>query len=188
MLDISGFRALTYDPSRVDLSHVATPPYDVIDAAQREMLAHRSPYSFVRIDVPEPDSGSERYRTAADRLAGWQTEGILRRDTTPALYRYHQEFTDRELNRIVTRKGLIAAVALSPWSAGVIRPHETTFTAPREDRARLLDSTRVHLSPVFAMYEDPAGDVEQLLDTHTATPDFLAQDRRWHAASDLACR
>jgi len=139
------------------------------------MLAHRSPYNFVQIDVPDPNSGSSRYRTAADKLAGWRAGGILRRDTNPALYRYHQEFTDHQQNCVVTRKGLIAAVALSPWNTGIIRPHETTFTAPREDRARLLDTTRVHLSPVFAMYEDQAGDVEQFLGTHDTTPDLLAK-------------
>jgi len=175
MLDIAGFRGLTYDPARVDLSQVITPPYDVIDAAQRAALAQRSPYNFVRIDLPEPAASKlagDCYRAAADTLASYQTNGILRRDSAPALYRYHQEFTDREHDRTVIRKGVIAAVALSPWSAGVIRPHETTFAAPREDRARMLETTRVHLSPVFAMYDDDSRDVERLLERHGTAPDL----------------
>jgi hypothetical protein len=43
MPNISGFCALSDDPARVDLSHVVTAPYDVIDAAHRATLAQRSP-------------------------------------------------------------------------------------------------------------------------------------------------
>ncbi|HET9621313.1 MAG TPA: DUF1015 domain-containing protein [Kofleriaceae bacterium] len=169
MLDIAGFRGLTYDPAKVDLSHVITPPYDVINADQRAALAERSPYNFVRIDLPEQSAAhADRYRSAADTLAGYQASGILRQDTARSLYRYHQEFTDRERQCRVVRKGVLAAVALSPWSAGVIRPHEHTFKAAREDRMRMLEATRVHLSPVFATYEDDARDVERLLEAATA--------------------
>jgi len=136
----------------------------MIDATERTALAHRSPYNFVRIDLPEPIASQDCYRVAADTLASYLANGILHRDVAPTLYRYHQEFTDRERDRVVIRKGVLAAVALSPWSAGVIRPHETTFAAPREDRARLLEATRVHLSPVFAMYDDESGDVERWLE------------------------
>jgi uncharacterized protein (DUF1015 family) len=174
MPDIFGFRALTYDPMKVDLSQVVTPPYDVIDAQQRAKLAHRHPNNFVQIDLPEPDHGTDRYRAAAEKLALWRADGTLRRDAAPAVYRYHQVFTDQEIGRSVTRRGLVAAVALSPWSEGVIRPHETTFSGPREDRERLLDATRVHLSPVFAMYDDQGGEVEQMLDTGSSTPDLAA--------------
>jgi uncharacterized protein (DUF1015 family) len=173
--DIAGFRALTYDPTRVDLSQVVTPPYDVIDARERAKLASRHSHNFVRIDLPEPaEAGADRYRTAAETLEYWLADGTLRRDTTPAVYRYHQVFTDQEQGHSVTRKGLVAAVQLSPWSDGVIRPHETTFAGPREDRARLLDATRVHLSPIFAMYEDPVGEVEQMLATGNLAPDLAA--------------
>lgn len=184
MPDIAEFRALTYDPSRVDLSQVVTPPYDVIDPSQRAVFAQRSPYNFVRIDIPEPESdrGSERYRVAADRLQCWLAEGVLRHDSIPALYRYHQTFIDPDRARSVTRRGLIAGVALSPWSDGVILPHETTLSAPREDRARLLAATRVHLSPVFAMYDDSTGAIERMFESCSQTPDLVAttDDRTVH--------
>lgn len=174
MPDIAGFRALTYDPSRVELSQVVTPPYDVIDGSQRAALAQRHPYNFVQIDLPGPDRDGDRYGAAARRLGLWRGAGVLRQEAVPALYRYHQVFHDPESGGSITRKGAIAAVALSPWSAGMIRPHETTLTAPREDRARLLDATRVHLSPVFAMYDDDSGAVEQMIDPGRAAPDLTA--------------
>lgn len=172
MVDIAGFRGISYDPTRVDLARVITPPYDVIDAAQRAALADRSPYNFVRIDLPLPEANADRYQVAAAALADFQVSGMLCRDPVPALYRYHQEFTDPEHERTLVRKGIIAAVMLSPWSAGVIRPHEATFAAPREDRIRLLEATRVHLSPVFAMYDDRSLDVEHMLERHAAPPDL----------------
>ena len=68
------FRALRYDPDVVgDLGRVVAPPYDVIDAAERERLMARSPYNVVRLDYPgaeDRDSDpNDRYRRAA-RLLG----------------------------------------------------------------------------------------------------------------------
>lgn len=161
---ISGFHALTYDPA-IDLTQVVTPPYDVIDATRRAALARRHPYNFVQIDLPAALPGTDRYRAASEILARWRADNILQRDTHPVLYRYDQEFTDPELGRTVIRRGVLAAVELSPWSARVVRPHEATLAGPREDRARLLAATRAHLSPVFAAYEDPEGGSEALLAT-----------------------
>lgn len=172
MPEITGFRALTYDPSQVDLSQVVTPPYDVIDAAQRARLVDRHPHNFVQVDLPEP-RGGDGYRAAASTVARWLRDGILRRDAHDAVYRYHQVFKDPEHDRTLTRRGVVVAAALSPWSQGAIRPHEITFAAPREDRTRLLDATRVHLSPVFAMYDD-AGAVDEVLGESRAAPDLAA--------------
>jgi len=173
-VDIAGFRALTYDLARVDLSDVVTPPYDVIDTTLRSKLICRNPYNFVHIDLPEPGFGVAPYRSAAERIALWRAEGILRQDPVPAIYRYHQTFAHPELGIQVTRKGVVAAAALSPWSEGTVRPHETTFAAPREDRARLLDATRVHLSPVFAMYDGPGEELERVFDACRPWPDLAA--------------
>jgi uncharacterized protein (DUF1015 family) len=49
------------------------------------------------------------------------------------------------------------------------------MVAPREDRARLLDATHAHLSPVFAAYDDPERESEPLLATCSATPDRIAK-------------
>ena len=44
MAEVLPFQALHYDPERVGgLQAVVAPPYDVIDAAQREELLARSP-------------------------------------------------------------------------------------------------------------------------------------------------
>ena len=164
MPDIAGFRAITYDPTRVELSKVVTPPYDVIDSAYRAKLAAQDPHSFVHLDLPEAADGGDRYQASAKTLAAWLGDGTLKRDVGRAMWRYHQVFTSAELgNRTVTRRGLIAAVRLSPWSEGLIKPHERTLSAPREDRMKLLDATRVQLSQVFATFGDASNEFERLL-------------------------
>ena len=69
MPELAGFRAITYDPTRVDLSKVLTPPYDVIDAKERERLAAKDPHSFVHVDLPEAKDGGNKYQAAAKTLA-----------------------------------------------------------------------------------------------------------------------
>ena len=66
------FSGLRYDPAVVgDPAAVTAPPYDVIDAAQRDALYAKSPYNVVRIDLSrEPDP----YGSAAATLAGWREE------------------------------------------------------------------------------------------------------------------
>jgi uncharacterized protein (DUF1015 family) len=172
MPELAGFRAITYDPARVDLSKVVTPPYDVIDAKERERLAAKDPHSFVHVDLPEAKDG-DRYQAAAKTLADWQTAGVMRRDTGRAMYRYHQVFKHPEDGRTITRRGLVAAVRLSPWKDGAIRPHERTLSAPREDRTKLLDATRVHLSQVFATFSDVSREFERVFRSIDGTPPTL---------------
>ena len=43
------------------------------------------------------------------------------------------------------------------YGPGRIRPHERTHPGPKEDRLRLTRATRANLSPIFALYDDPAG-------------------------------
>ena len=53
MADVQPLRALHYDLAKVgSLGDVAAPPYDVIDPEQRRLLAERSPYNVVRVDLP----------------------------------------------------------------------------------------------------------------------------------------
>ena len=64
MAEIKPLRALHYDLEVTGpLQDLATPPYDVIDPVQREMLATRSPYNAVHVDLPE--GGEDVYDTAA---------------------------------------------------------------------------------------------------------------------------
>jgi uncharacterized protein (DUF1015 family) len=164
MADIAPLRALHYDLARVGgLDPVAAPPYDVIDAEQRAALLRRSPYNVVEIDLPQ-DSG-DPYAHAAEVLREWTTDGVLVRDREPALWALRQEYTGPD-GRARTRQGIFARVRVEDYGPGRIRPHERTHPGPKEDRLRLTRATRANLSPIFSLYDDPAGAAWGALDAH----------------------
>jgi uncharacterized protein (DUF1015 family) len=153
--DVEPLRALHYDLARVGgLQPVAAPPYDVIDADQRAALLRRSPYNVVEIDLPQ--ASGDPYAHAAAVLEEWRGEGVLVRDAEPALWALRQDYTGPD-GRARTRNGIFARVRVDEYGPGRIRPHERTHPGPKEDRLRLTRVTRANLSPIFSLYDDPAG-------------------------------
>src|SRR5919206_3411523 len=157
MADVQPFRALHYDLSRTGgLQPVAAPPYDVIDADQRAALVARSPYNVVEIDLPRDPDGGDPYAHAAETLRAWREEGVIVRDDEPALWVLEQDYTGPD-GRRRTRRGFFARVKVEDYGPGRIRPHERTHPGPKEDRLRLTRATKANLSPIFSLYDDPAG-------------------------------
>jgi uncharacterized protein (DUF1015 family) len=166
MADVRPFRALYYDRDRVGgLQPVVAPPYDVIDAEQRAELLARSPYNVVEIDLPQ---GDDPYAHAAEVFGRWQDEGILTRDDDDALWALEQDYTGPD-GRRRTRHGFFARVAVEDYGPGRIRPHERTHPGPKEDRLRLTRATHANLSPIFSLYDDPAGAAWGALEPHLRT-------------------
>jgi uncharacterized protein (DUF1015 family) len=164
MAEIAGFKGLLFDPSRVEMDKVLAPPYDVIDDAGRQELAELDDKNCVRIILPEARGEADaRYTHARQLLESWTEEGTLVQDAQPALYRYHQVFSRRELgDKPVTRRGFIAAVRLHDFDERVILRHERTLKGPKVDRLKLWESTRTHLSQIFTLYSDPTAAVDSL--------------------------
>ena len=46
---------------------------------------------------------------------------------------------------------------IEDYGPGRVRPHERTHPGPKEDRLRLTRATKANLSPIFSLYDDPAG-------------------------------
>src|SRR5690348_4617904 len=114
-LVLSPFRGLRYDPDRVDLTRVTSPPYDVIDAAGVAALEEASDVNVVRLILPR-DGASEgdRYQRAADTLTSWREAGVLLPDGLPALYVYEQASATH------AQRGLLGALALTPAEDGIV--------------------------------------------------------------------
>ncbi len=92
MAELRPLLALHYSLDRTGgLQDVVAPPYDVIDAEQREELAARSPYNVVRIDLPQ--GNGDPYQHAAEQLAEWRRDGVIVEDEQPALWPLAQEYT-----------------------------------------------------------------------------------------------
>ena len=174
MADIRAFRGVTYDPQQVELSSVLCPPYDVISPPQQEQYYEREPRNAVRI-VLNRTEGEARYREAAAALQQWLREGLLRRDPTPGLYVHRQTFDVPSPDGpvTVTRLGLLAAVRLEPWSAGVVRPHEHTMPGPKQDRLALMRTTRADTEPIWVFHPDPERSLLSALEAIAAEPPHL---------------
>jgi len=194
--DIRPFRALRYDLSSVgDAARVVAPPYDVIGAAQRRRLIDRHPANVVRLDVPMDEPGDEpddRYRRAARTLAGWRSDGTLRKDPHPSVYVYEQTYRVPGTAVERTQRGFFARLRLEAFgpSSGVL-PHERTMTGPKEDRYKLLRATGVNTSPVVGLFEDAAGTTGRRLATAAdrlaevdVTDDDGAVHRLWSVPAD----
>ncbi|HVM30689.1 MAG TPA: DUF1015 domain-containing protein [Candidatus Limnocylindrales bacterium] len=157
MPELLPFPALRYDQTVVgDLRSVLCPPYDVVGAEERARLA-RQPYNAIRLELPDAADGEGRYRQAAQLLADWRASGALRLDDRPMVYTYEQAYTSPgaasdEAPRLA--RGFFCRLRLEQPGKGVLR-HERTLRAPKEDRFRLLSTTRANLSPVLLLFRSP---------------------------------
>lgn len=135
-----------------DLTDVVAPPYDVIEPAERDRLAARSPFASVRLILPE---GPEPYAAAAADLARWRDTGVLRRDPTPRYYAYRMSYENEGEPR--TTLGVLGALALPAVAGeGDVLPHERTLPKAKTDRLALLEATRANLDPIWGLTPAPA--------------------------------
>ncbi|MBX7110313.1 MAG: DUF1015 domain-containing protein [Dehalococcoidia bacterium] len=175
MTEIRPFRGLRYDPAMAPPSAVIAPPYDVVDGEDVRSLNARSPFNIAHVESCEASDAG--YAQAAALLERWEREGALRRDEQPALYVYEQAFEVHGGSYV--RRSFFARLQIHPHEDGIVRPHEATLTAAKEDRLRLLRATRTNVSPIFGMFEDAAGRARAVLDRiATAEPAFVAVDAR----------
>jgi len=144
---VRALRAIRFD-ERVagSLSELICPPYDVIAPEQRARLEAKSPYNFVRVELPREDAGG--YANAAGLLREWRKTHVLRQDMA-SLYVDDHEFTVGGTK--TRRRGVFVALRLHELGEGVVLPHERTFPKAKADRLELLRATRMNTSPVFGM-------------------------------------
>lgn len=167
MVEVCPFRGWRYDVAQVgDLSDVVTPPYDVIDARQQDQLFKKHPCNFVRLELNREEPGDASPDTRYERAAGfwkhWRLDGILRQEHEDALYVYSQEFEWDGQTHV--RSGFMGRVRLEDFGTGNVFPHEQTLSGPKADRLKLIRATNANLSPIFGLYPDDTGDVQQALD------------------------
>jgi uncharacterized protein (DUF1015 family) len=179
MAEIAPFRALRYNPSRVSLSNVVTQPYDKITPAMQARYYDASPYNLVRIVLgkkqPSDNPEENAYTRAAGYFSEWRREGVLKQDDQPSVYPYVQSFSVPGSGAQAERRGFIALGRIEDYAAGVVFRHEQTLAKPKADRLDLLRATRGHFGQIFMLYNDPGGEIDQLL-TSDAVPEMETQD------------
>jgi uncharacterized protein (DUF1015 family) len=179
VLHLKPFRALRYDPGTVGpLDAVVSPPHDVVTPDRREALVTASPYNAVRLLNPESPA------EAARLIGAWQDEGVLVRETEPAVWILEETFPGLD-GGTRTRRGLVARVELLPYSNGQVLPHERTFERQKDARLELLRAVRMKLSPVFLVHEGASPAIPERAPDMEATLDGVTS-RVWRIAGDDA--
>jgi len=100
----------------------------VIDSDQRAALIARSPFNVVAVDLPEGEP--DRYAAAEQTFEAWQREGVIVRDSEPAVWAHTQDYRGPD-GQLRTRRGFFCRVRLEEYGAGRVRPHERTHPGPR---------------------------------------------------------
>ena len=177
MAVIRPFRGLYYNPKNItDLALVSTPPYDIIAPEEKVRYKKKHPCNIIRLILPESMRGMDKYQEAASFLQKWEKEGILVREKNPSIYPYQQIFTSPS-GETKKREGFVTLVKLEPLGAGRIIPHEQTTPKPVEDRLKLMEACGANLSQIFALYSDPSGEIDKILnELRTISPRYEFRD------------
>jgi uncharacterized protein (DUF1015 family) len=183
MAVIAPFKGLTYNLERLnDISNLIAPPYDVISEEEQEGYYQTDPYNVIRLILGKKKTGDtdwdNRYTRSADVYKRWESEEILVRTDTPAMYVTSLSYDPGDGRGPRVRWGLIVLVRIEDEDSGVILPHERTFSAHRDDRLKLMRACNAQLSQVFGLYEDPDNSVFGRLTKAIEAPPRISFDFR----------
>ena len=165
MTDVRPFRGLRYDPTRVDLSNVIVPPYDVIAADERGSFFDRDPHNAIRFELTREvaDEAAADYSDIASTLEAWRESGVLVQDGGPAFYAMRQRY-EGPSGEMLERTGFFAELGLAEYDERQVLPHERTLAGPKADRLKLLRAAKANLSSVFMLYQDQGQELAADLD------------------------
>jgi uncharacterized protein (DUF1015 family) len=167
MARIYPFRALRYDPARVNMEDVVTQPYDKITPAMQQHYYEASPYNLIRVILGKHEPGdneeSNVYTRAAATLKSWRKEQVLKEEKEPAIYGYSQTYTVPHTEEVRERRGFIALGHLYDYADKVVYRHEQTFPKHKSDRMSLFKATRAYCEQIYMLYSDPGFTAEKLI-------------------------
>jgi uncharacterized protein (DUF1015 family) len=147
--------------AHLPLEVVTSPPYDVIDGAERAALAASHPANAVHVDCPVGDLGTasrssgepigdDVYAGAGATFAAWRADGTLVTDDRPTFTLYRMSFID-EAGEARATTGVLGALTLERPGEGDILPHERTTPKAKSDRLDLLRATHANLSAIWGL-------------------------------------
>jgi uncharacterized protein (DUF1015 family) len=174
------FRALRYDPARVNMTDVVTQPYDKITPAMQDAYYAASPYNLIRVILgkhdPTDTDAENVYTRAASTLNDWRNEGILKEESEPALYGYAQTYKVPGSEEVRERRGFIALGQLHDYADKVVYRHEQTFPKHKSDRLALFKATRAYCEQIYMLYSDPTFTAEKAIFESGTAPELEITD------------
>jgi uncharacterized protein (DUF1015 family) len=149
LVDIRPFKAIRYTSKAGDIENLITQPYDKIDTKMQKEYYANSPYNYCRLILPIEQN---KYEIANQHILQWLEEGIMAKETQPAIFVSCQEFWLD--GKKYARTGIIAAMRLYVYSENMVFPHEATYKVPKADRLNMIRKVQKDLEPVFLIYQD----------------------------------
>jgi uncharacterized protein (DUF1015 family) len=173
------FAGLRYAAPDDELELLVSPPYDVISPEEQAHLQALSPHNASYVELPSDEAGKpgSRYRLAAERLAAWRRDGVLRPDPRPAYYLSETQFS--YAGQTLQRRDLLAALGVEPWSSRAVLPHEHTMSGPKADRLDLFRATHLNASPIWVLHTDRLAALDRAWEAAEASPPTV--EFTWHA-------
>ncbi len=170
MADVAPFRAVRYANPTAELT---APPYDVLTPEQRDVFRARDPHNVVHLTLNHSED------EAGDLFRAWLAKGVLVQDDEPSAWVVAQDYVGPD-GIARRREGLVASLAVEPYDARTVLPHERTHAGPRASRLRLLRAARAQLEPIFLLYDgEPPAPVPD------REPDLVAADTKlWRIAGE----
>ncbi|HAU30857.1 MAG: Uncharacterized conserved protein UCP033563 [Desulfotomaculum sp. 46_296] len=164
MANVIPFKGVRYSSGAGAMSLLITPPYDIINEKKQEYFYQLHPNNIIRLEYgksyPYDTKEDNRHTRAAAVFSSWLKEGILKQETSPAIYLCQERFNHE--GREKTRSSFICGVKLEPYEKGVIIPHEETIPKHKADRLSLMQACKANFSPIFGLYVDPDRIVEKV--------------------------
>lgn len=139
MTTVRPFRALRYQPSKVDLGAVLAA--DAMGSSGASRADPRALPVLLDLGARDGDGAGAAARRGRFRLAEWRRAGILARDTRPALYLARRREGDG-----VARTGVFCALAAR---SGALGAH-----ASDARHADILEALQVAVHPVVCAVDD----------------------------------
>lgn len=149
MANVYPFRAWRFSAEAGDMTTLVCPPYDIISEEQRRAYLERNAHNIIRLELPR--EGEDPYAEAGKTVKTWCEDGTLVRDDEAAFYVYDIAFKVNGEQKNVG--GILAAVELSPFSEGVVLPHEWTLSKAKTDRLNLMKATGFNFSDIYSLYQ-----------------------------------
>jgi uncharacterized protein (DUF1015 family) len=151
VVEVAPFRALEYNPEKVDLARAVSPPFDVISDELLKRLRAASPYNIVHVTLPPAKKGAKGDPFAeSDRLLeAWIADGVLRPTKEDLVYAYECHYEHKQAARRM--RGVLLRLRLDATYTQVL-PHEEIFPKPTEERMKLLKATATDCEPIHLLY------------------------------------
>ncbi len=180
MIEIRPFRGIRYDLIRAgNPVHLVSPPYSILSGELYDRYATRSRNNVVHLcPRREADNDSNVNRLSRQptmKLSDWLRNGLVKKDDRPKFYAYEQTCWGSEGR--ATCRGILGLLRLDPNNGQLVLPYHESERPSRYGHDQLLRTAMANICPVLALYDDPDGQLNDLLlSDHSPFPDMALTD------------